>query len=128
MRWPPGLQKGVFAMFATIRAFFRLLRLAAGGEYGMVHVQILKENMKLVGESRTDFYELRDALDKLRFVVTDIQGVLAKYPSSEEFARVKQLAEQAYDITVGVIPNSGITATKAGLAGMPDSALEALKK
>lgn len=39
---------------------------------------------------------------------------MQKLPTVEEFARVRSLAEQAHDIALGALPDSGITATKVG--------------
>lgn len=39
---------------------------------------------------------------------------LDSLPSAEEFQRVRGLAENAYDITVGMIPDSGVSAKKVG--------------
>jgi hypothetical protein len=45
-------------------------------------------------------------------------------PTPEEFQRVRGLSETAYDITVGLIPDSGIRACKVGgltvTTGLPD--------
>jgi hypothetical protein len=37
-----------------------------------------------------------------------------KLPTAEEFQRIRGLAENAYDITVGMIPDSGVSAQKVG--------------
>ena len=53
-------------------------------------------------------------------------GSLAGLPTVEEFQRIRSLAEQAFDIAIGAIPDSGITARKVGnltvTTGMPTSA------
>jgi len=50
--------------------------------------------------------------------------VLNKLPTPEEFQRVKDIAGQAYDITVGLIPDAGIKVQKVGdqivATGMPN--------
>jgi hypothetical protein len=47
-----------------------------------------------------------------------------KMPSAEDFQRVRSMAETAYDISVGMIPDSGIKACKVGgltvTTGIPD--------
>lgn len=131
-------------MFATIRAFFRFLKLLSGGEYGLVNVKVLSEDFRWLRAERnrqaTEIFDLQaamfgaiDAQKTTKQELTDFRDIIfrdsmAKIPSAEEFARVKQLAEQAYDFTIGMVPQSGIVATKAGISGMSDAALEAFKK
>ena len=107
-------------MFETIRAFFRLLKLYAGGEYVLVHRARYLAVRNLTAVGLTDLTERVATLEHAETIPTR--------PTPEEWARVKSLAEQAYDITVGIVPQSGIVATKAGVSGMPDAALEVLKK
>lgn len=42
----------------------------------------------------------------------ELAGLLAGIPTKEEFERVKDIALQAYDICVGIIPDAHIRATK----------------
>ena len=135
-------------MFETIRAFFRLLKLYAGGEYVLVHRARYLAVRNLVADTSRDLNDLRrgtitntavgltDLTERVATLETFCKGaeawhavvaVLAKRaetiptrPTPEEWARVKSLAEQAYDITVGIVPQSGIVATKAGVSGMPE--------
>lgn len=43
-----------------------------------------------------------------------LKKAVATIPSVEEFTRVKGLAEQAYDMSLGMVPSSGVTAQKFG--------------
>ncbi len=55
----------------------------------------------------------------------ELAGLLAGIPTKEEFERVKDIALQANDIVVGIIPDAGIKAHKVGnqtvVTGMPNS-------
>ena len=184
-------------MFATIRAFFRLVREYASGEFALVHIEndriaagivstlgatvdelkacrITQEEWRAVKAAlaavergchspeewarvsslRTDVTALQTdvnavghtslraagAIAALTVRVAELEtfckgaeawravvSMLAKraeiLPTPEEWARVKALAENAYDFTVGALPQSGITATKVGgavaVTGMP---------
>jgi len=51
--------------------------------------------------------------------VKSMQLQLQKLPTPEEFCRYRSMAEAAYIITEGMIPDSGIRATKDSIDGLP---------
>jgi hypothetical protein len=59
-----------------------------------------------------EWLAMTQAVNTSKMREADLEQKLAALPTAEQFARVRNLAEQAHDVALGFIPDSGVTAQK----------------
>ena len=97
-----------FTMAGSIWAHYRRLKKESGANA----VGANKKYVQITVEEWANFKDDFTGVDN-----TALRAEAAIQKLTGDFGRVKQLAEQAYDISVGIVPNSGIAASK--VAGAP---------
>jgi hypothetical protein len=80
-----------------------------------------ERGMNAVGASKHYVQITKSEWDAAKATLAACQNI----PSAEEFGRVRGMAEQAFDVVVGMIPDGGIKAAKFGdqviTTGLPNS-------
>ena len=107
-----ALYYAVFTMAGSIYAHYVSLKKEKGATAvgaNAKYAQIPVEEWAALKEQIT---QQKSALAGAVDIITQAQSDLSKLPSQEDFQKVRDLAYQAYDITVGMIPDAGIKAQK----------------
>ena len=94
-------------------------------KYAQIPVEEYAAVQARLKQLKQDIENLTAAVAGQLETIQDTQATISALPTKEEFERVKDIALQANDIVVGIIPDAGIKAHKVGnqtvVTGMPNS-------